>query len=119
MGYPFAEHGNSPLTNQQMLDMAYDLLAKEPILQQDLCLWNRCPAIDKTWTNMLHHFRDAQTDLNSLPTAGDVYHQAAHHGNANSVIAIANLVAQRLLNMADANPPAEEPVSAVATTMLL
>ena len=68
---------------------------------------------------MLQHFRDAQTDLNSLPTAGDVYHQAAHHGNANSVIAIADLVAQRLLDVADANSPAEEPVDAVANAAVI
>ena len=114
-----AEHGNSPLTNQQMLDMAYVLLAKEPILQQDLRLWNRRPAIDKTWTNMLQHFRDAQADLNSLPTAGDIYHQAAHHGNANSVIAIADLVAQRLLDVADAHPPPDEPLAEVANAAVI
>jgi len=51
----------------------------------------------------------AQADLNSLPTAGDVYHQAAHHGNTNSVIAIAN----------DANPPAEEPVAEVANAAVI
>ena len=63
---------------------------------------------------MLQHFRDAQANLNSLPTAGDVYHQATHHGNANSVIAIADLVAQRLLDVADVHPPPEEPIAKVA-----
>jgi hypothetical protein len=89
-----------------MVDMAYLLLAKEPLFRQDLLQWNRRPTAEKTWANMMEHFRDAQTDMNSLPTAGDVYHQ--HHGNANSVIAIADLVAQRLLdaaNAADASAP--------------
>ena len=80
--------------------MAYLIIAKEPLFRQDLLQWNRRPAVDKTWPNMMEHFRDAQSDLNSLPTAGDVYHQ--HHGNANSVIAIADLVAQRLLDAAEA-----------------
>ena len=57
--------------------------------------------------------------MNSLPTAGNVYHQAAHHGNANSVIAIANLVAQRLLDAADANSPTEESVTKVANAAVL
>jgi hypothetical protein len=101
-----AETGLSPIPSQKMVDMAYLLLAKEPLFRQDLLQWNRRPTAEKTWANMMEHFRDAQTDMNSLPTAGDVYHQ--HHGNANSVIAIADLVAQRLLdaaNAADASAP--------------
>ena len=104
-----AKTGLSPIPSQKMVDMAYLILAKEPLLRQDLLQWNRLPAADKTWPNMMEHFRDAQSDMNSLPTAGDVYHQ--HHGNANSsVIAIADLVAQRLLdtaNAADASAPPE------------
>ena len=106
-----ADQGLSPLPAQRMIDMAYLLLAKEPILRQDLLHWNRRPAVDKTWANMVTHFRDAQSDLDSLPTAGDVYHQ--HHGNANSVIAIADLVAQRLLDAAEAadiHAPPESPL---------
>ena len=101
-----AETGLSPIPSQKMVDMAYLILAKEPLFRQDLLQWNRRPTAEKTWANMMEHFRDAQTDMNSLPTAGDVYHQ--HHGNANSVIAIADLVAQRLLdaaNAADASAP--------------
>jgi hypothetical protein len=105
-----AEHGMSPITSQKQIDMAYLILAKEPLLRQDLLAWNRRPAVDKTWTIMMTHFRDAQSDLHSLPTAGEVYHQNAHHGHANSVIAIADLVAQRLLDAAmladEAAPPA-------------
>jgi hypothetical protein len=103
-----AETGLSPIPSQKMVAMAYLILAKEPLLRQDLLHWNRRPAADKTWANMMEHFRDAQSDMNSLPTAGDVYHQ--HHGNANSVIAIADLVAQRLLdaaNAAEAHVPPE------------
>ena len=98
-----AEHGNSPLSNPQMIDLAYVVLSKEPILQQDLRAWNRRPAAEKTWSNMLQHFRDAQGDLNSLPTAGDLYHHGPHH-HANAAI-MADLVAQRLL---EAMPPPDE-----------
>jgi hypothetical protein len=45
---------------------------------------------------MTQHFRDAQTDLSSLPTAGDVFHQQPSH-QAN-VATMADLVAQRLLD---------------------
>jgi hypothetical protein len=47
-----AGHANSPLTPQQMIDLAFVILAKEPILQQDLRLWNRRPIPERTWANM-------------------------------------------------------------------
>ena len=113
-----AEHGMSPITSQKQIDMAYLILAKEPLLRQDLLTWNRRPAADKTWTNMMTHFRDAQCDLNSLPTAGEVYHQTAHHGHANSVIAIADLVAQRLLDAAMLADEAAPPIAAAANAVI-
>ena len=99
-----AEHALSPMTQQQMIDMAYVIFARQPILQQDLRLWNRRPVGERTWANMLDHFRDAQSDLSSLPNAGDVFHQQPPH-QANSVAAMADLVAQRLLDA----PPADAP----------
>jgi hypothetical protein len=71
-----AEHADSPMSLRQMIDMAFVIFAKQPVLQQDLRDWNKKSAADKTWENMLTHFRDAQSDLSALPTAGDVYHQA-------------------------------------------
>jgi hypothetical protein len=108
-----AEHANSPLSAQQMIDLAYVIFAKQPILQQDLRLWNRKPFIDRTWANMLLHFREAQNDLNTLSTAADIYHQQPVHHTANAVTTMADLVAQRLL---DALPTLEEPSVAVPTT---
>ena len=54
---------------------------------------------------MLQHFRDAQSDLSYLPTAGDVFHQQPFH-QANAVSEMADLVAQRLL---EAIPPGDTP----------
>ena len=54
-----AGHANSPLTSQQMIDLAFVLLSKEPILQQDLRLWNRKPIQERTWPNMIMHFCEA------------------------------------------------------------
>ena len=68
-----AEHATSPMTERQMIDLAYVILAKQPILQQDLRQWNRRPAADHTWPTMMTHFREAQTDLRSFPTAADIY----------------------------------------------
>jgi hypothetical protein len=60
---------------------------------------------------MLTHFRDAQSDLSSLPTAGDIFHQQPAH-QANAVSAMADLVAQRLL---DTLPPDTSPIVALPT----
>lgn len=104
-----ADHANSPMSAQQMIDLAYVVLAKQPILQHDLRLWNRRPLVERTWPNMLEHFRDAQADLSSLPTAGDIYHLQPPHQVNHAVDSMADLVAQRLL---DALPPLSEPASA-------
>jgi hypothetical protein len=110
-----ATHASSPMSNQQMIDMAYVIFAKQPILQQDLRAWKRFPPVDRTWANMITHFREAQNDLSSLPVASDFYHQTPAH-QANHVDMIADLVAQRLLDtvtpMLDPTPPS--PVAVVA-----
>ena len=111
-----AEHALSPMTPQQMINMAYVIFAPQPILQQDLRLWNRRPPVaERTWANMLDHFRDAQSDLSSLPNAGGVFHQQPPH-QANSVATMADLVAQRLLDAlpADAPPVVAPPPDDVA-----
>jgi hypothetical protein len=106
-----SEHATSPMSAQQQIDLAYVILAREPILQQDIRHWNRRPAGDRTWNNMLSHFREAHTDLSALPTAADVYPQQPHH-QANSVDTIADMVAQRLL---DTMPTTIEEPSAAPT----
>ena len=100
------------MSTQQMLGMAYVIFACQPILQQDLRLWNRRPAAERTWVYMLTHFREAQSYLSSLPTAGDIFHQAPAH-QANSIDAMADLVAQRLL---DALPSPDTPPAPVVPT---
>jgi hypothetical protein len=91
-----AKSASSPITSQQMIDLAYVILAKHPILQPDLRLWNRKPGAEHTWENMMAHLRDAQSDLSSLPTAGDMYHQPPPH-QAN-ITTMAELIAQHLLD---------------------
>ena len=107
-----AEHAHSSMSHQQMMDLAYVIFAKHPILQQDLRTWNRMTFIQRTWPNMITHFREAQEDLASLPTAGDMFHQA------NAMTTMADLVAQRLL---EAMPPPPEvvvpPTDTINTTI--
>ena len=98
-----SENANSPMTEQQMVDLACVIFAKQSILQPDLRLWNRRPVAERTHANLTQHLRDAQTDLSSLPTAGDVCHQQpAHQAN---MAAIADLVLHRLLDEPRADPP--------------
>jgi len=106
-----AEHANSALSHQQMIDLAYVIFAKHSILKQDLRDWNRMPTIHRTWANMITHFREAQQDLAFLPTAGDVYQQA------NTMSTMADLVAQRLLDTMPNTQEAEDPVDTVNTAI--
>jgi hypothetical protein len=114
-----AEHALSPLSPQQMIDLAYVIFARQPILQQDIRHWTRRPAAERTWVNMLAHFRDAQSDLSSLPTAGEMFPGANPH-QANAVATMADLVAQRLLDslpaedLALVSSPSAVPPTAVA-----
>jgi hypothetical protein len=105
-----AESANSPMSPQHMIELAYVIFAKHTILQPNLRLWNRKPAEERTWNNMMEHLRDAQSDLSSLPTAGDMYHQPlpADH-QANNVTTMADLVVQRLLDDPHLNPPVPGP----------
>ena len=59
---------------------------------------------------MLEHFRNAQTDLNALPTAGELYHQGPHH--ANTVMTMVDMVTQRLQELYTPvnKPPVVSPV---------
>jgi hypothetical protein len=93
-----AEAGGSLISSEQMMDLAYLILSKVPMLQQELLRWHRRPALAKTWPNMLIHFRAAQRDLNSLPSVTDMFHQA----NGAMMTSMADMVTQRLL---EAYPP--------------
>ena len=103
-----SEHSGSIMrTDRQKMDVAYVVLAKVPLLQHDLRLWNRFGGLDRTWPNMLAHFRSAQADLTALPTAGDMFHQA----NGVMMTTVADLVTQRLLEAYP--PPPDEPTPAL------
>jgi hypothetical protein len=103
----YAEFAQSPLTPQQMMDLAYMIFSKEPVLQPDLRAWNRLPTAHRTWATMVPHFREAQTDLSSLPTAGPMFHQA------NTVANMTEAVAQCLLDSMPPAPYVEPPIETI------
>jgi hypothetical protein len=115
--FELADHANSPMSAQQMIDMAFVIFAKQPILQHDLRLWTRRPAPERTLQNMITHFREAQIDLSNLPTAGDIYHQQPTH-EAN-ITTMAALVTQHIMDeqaamhnayVANQQPPVSAPL---------
>jgi hypothetical protein len=61
-----AEAGGSLISSEQMMDLAYLILSKVPMLQQELLRWHRRPIVAKTWPNMLIHFRATISNLNIL-----------------------------------------------------
>ena len=69
-----SDQANLPMTKNQTVNLAYVIFAKQAILQQDLHLWNKRIPVERTWVDMIAHFHDAQSDLNALPTAGNIYH---------------------------------------------
>ena len=103
-----AEYANSPMTSQQMIDMAHVPLGKQPIFLNDIRAWTRRPLIERTWDNMKLHFREAQIDLRTATTAADVYHQQPAFHGANAATTMADLVNQGLLQIM---PHAAEPFS--------
>jgi uncharacterized phage-associated protein len=96
----------SPMTDQQMVDLAYVTFAKQPLLQPDLQLWNKRPAVERAYANFVQHLRDAHSDLSALPTASDVCHQQPpHHAN---LATIADPVLQRILEEQGPPSPVEQ-----------
>ena len=45
----FAQHGNSPFTNTQILNAAYYIIAQSKIFKETFRDWKYKPATNKTW----------------------------------------------------------------------
>ena len=58
-----AEHGNAPFTTFQTINFAYNIVNKTRKFKQEIKMWNRRPAIQKTWLNFKQQFRLAQKEL--------------------------------------------------------
>ena len=88
-----ADQASMPMTNDQAVNLAYMIFARQPILLQDLRAWHKKPAAEKTWPNMKVHLREAQDDLSSLPVAGSM-HPNPQQANFST---ITEMVTQRIL----------------------
>ena len=104
-----AEQANTPMSEPLLTALAYVVLSKEPMFQQDFRTWLMRPEAEQTWSNMLIHFRSAQNYLSCVPTAGSHYTQGQENHHANAAI-VADLVTQRLLETLPPSPPDELPV---------
>ena len=58
-----AEHGKAPFTPFQIINFAYNIVNKTRKFKQEIKMWNRRPAIQKTWLNFKMQFRQAQKEL--------------------------------------------------------
>jgi hypothetical protein len=76
-----AKQANTPMSEPLLTALAYVVLSKEPLFQQDFRTWLMRPEAKQTWSNMLIHFRSAQNYLSCVPTAGSQYTQGYenHH----------------------------------------
>ena len=88
-----ADQASMPMTNDQAVNLAYIIFARQPILLQDLRAWHKKPAAKKTWPNMKVHLREAQDDLSSLPVAGSMHPNPQQANFAT----ITEIVTQRIL----------------------
>ena len=81
-----AAHANIPMTNDQAMQLAYIVFAKNPLLLHDIRQWNARPALMKTWPHMKTFFRQAQTDLRSLQVTGTHYQHNPNQANFTAPI---------------------------------
>ena len=74
---------NVPMTPAPSITIGYVILWKTSVFKEDLKVWNRKPAADKTWDNFKDHFRTAVKEfrqLRGLVVQNSMYSQQ-HHAN--------------------------------------
>ena len=92
----YADAGNQPFTDQQILNTAYMAVFKSGLFFDDCKSWRMKPEGEKTWANFKTHFTDAYTQhriqQDTMQAAG--YHGANFAGTMmqeEAVEALANL----------------------------
>ena len=58
----FAQHGNTPFSNAQVLNVAYCIMAQAKVFKGTCKEWKRLPAADRTWPNFKTTFFQACID---------------------------------------------------------
>ena len=76
--------------------MGYLIVIKQRILRSDVKKWTRNPNLDKTWLNVIDHFRQAHQTLNTDSTIEKL--------DFHSTDAIVEQIIDRLREEADLDP---------------
>ena len=76
--------------------MGYLIVIKQRILRSDVKKWTRNPNLDKTWLNVIDHFRQAHQKLNTDSTIEKL--------DFHSTDAIVEQIIDRLREEADLDP---------------
>ena len=86
-----AAAGNTPYTQEQILNIAYQAIFASGLYQEGCREWRRKPAATKSWTTFKALFTDEYLDLKEAAptTAGAAFQVQPHH--QDTVEAIANL----------------------------
>ena len=77
--HDYSHAANSIYTQQQLINMAYNIFLKTGTFKSAIREWNKKPAAEKTWVSFKVHFRSAQQELketNSLSTENANLNQA-------------------------------------------
>jgi len=112
----FAEDGNAPYTNIQVINKAYNLIFRTSPFKRACRRWNERPAAEKTWANFKTHFSAAQVALQEemdTETAG--YHGANSMTNQDN---LQNQQAAALANLATAVASDRQAFDVLTTTNL-
>ena len=74
----YADAGNQPYTQDQVLNAAYTIIFNTGMFFEDCKAWRLLPANDKTWDNLKAHFTEAhqQQRIQQATMQGAGYHKA-------------------------------------------
>ena len=121
----YAEAGQTPFTQQQILQKAYLLILKTGIYSDDCRSWKRRPQSEHTWANFKPHFTLAYTYLreSQLATGESMFHGAnatIHQGYSEAINTLAtNATEQHTLvaNVVQTNTTLLDQVKALQTQL--
>ena len=88
-----AELANRPYINQQMVDLGYIAVSKQPIFRSDIRRWLRRDPVDQTWQDFQDAFTTAHQELRETELSMD----ELGYQSANAMVSqMANQVIEEL-----------------------
>jgi type II secretory pathway component PulJ len=97
----FAELGQQPLTQRQIIAKAYVILNKTRRFKNDIVEWNRLPEAEQTWITFKEHFRRAHQEFRET-TDVTLEESELERNNANLVQQVVDGIQQAM--SADSQP---------------